>query len=121
MFEKKHEEDITKKVKKLSAIWHVSPIKHKDKILKIGLCPRSENKKGKHPERIYFAMNIHTAKNIKDEMNNYYNGVKMVSFKINPKLLPKDIKFYYDPNAENCVYTTSNISPEYIEIDNKIV
>lgn len=121
MFEKKHEDDISKKVRKLNTIWHVSPIKHKNKILKMGLCPKTKIKKGVHPDRIYFALDINTAKNIKKDLSNFYSSEEMVSYKIQPKLLPKSIKFYYDPNALNCVYTMDNISPEYIEIDNKIV
>ena len=82
MFEKKHEDNVSKKVRKLNTIWHVSPIKHKDKILKIGLCPKTKNKKGIHPDRIYFALDINTAKNIKDELSNFYSNEEMISYKI---------------------------------------
>ena len=115
MFEKKHQNDVTEKVRKLKKIWHSSPIRYKHKILKNGLIPKSENKKGIHPERIYFALNLKDIRDIEDELSEFYDSEPMVVYEINPRKLPKHIKFYYDPNAENCIYTTDNISPEYIE------
>ena len=45
-------------VKIPSILYHASPIKLKDKILKNGLSPKSGNKISKHPERIYLTNNI---------------------------------------------------------------
>jgi hypothetical protein len=52
-------------------LYHASPLKYKNKILKIGFIPKTGNKLSKHPDRIYLTDNLNTAfyfgQNIKKE------------------------------------------------------
>ena len=110
-------------VKIPSTLYHASPIKLKNKILKNGLSPRSGNKIAKHPERIYLTDNINTAiqfgKYLKNEENNewYKNGFCIYS--IDGKGISN---LYSDVNLrQGGFYTISYIKPENIKLiwDNK--
>lgn len=99
-------------------LYHTSPIKFKDKILKFGLSPRSGNKISNHPERIYLTDDINKAINfgnyLKDNENNkwYKNGYCIYSVK--GKGLSK---LYSDVNfREGGYYTMNNIKPENIKV-----
>lgn len=99
-------------------LFHSSPLKLKDKILKYGLSPRSGNKLSKHPERIYLTDDINKAISfgnyLKSEENNewYKNGYCVYS--INGKCLTK---LYSDINfREGGYYTMNNIGPNDIKL-----
>lgn len=63
-------------------LYHASPIKFKDKVLKIGLTPKSGSKLSYHPERVYLTDSILECKKftkylIEEENNEWYkNGYK---------------------------------------------
>jgi hypothetical protein len=63
-----------------SKLYHVSPIKFKDKILKIGLSPRFGSKISNHPERIYLSDSILECKKFAKFLieNKIMNTIKMV-------------------------------------------
>ena len=99
-------------------LYHASPIKLKNKILKNGLSPRTGNKIAKHPERIYLTDNINTAiqfgKYLKGEENNewYQNGFCIYS--VDGKGISN---LYSDVNLrQGGFYTMNYIKPEYIKI-----
>ena len=68
-------------------LYHTSPIRFKDKILKYGLIPKTASKLSNHPERIYLTDNIKSAnmfgEYLKEEENNewYKNGYCIYSVK----------------------------------------
>lgn len=99
-------------------LYHTSPLKFKNKILKYGLSPRSGNKLSKHPERIYLTDDIKNAISfgnyLKNEEENewYENGYCIYS--IDGKSLSK---LYSDINFRiGGYYTTNNISASYITL-----
>jgi len=109
-------------------LYHVTDKKNVEKILEIGLVPRSKNKIEKHPDRIYLTDSLEGANDFK-EMIQFRFSDNIVILKINSKLL-KSIKLYYDPTFfENeksfeeseykAFYTYDNITPYAIEIINE--
>lgn len=104
-------------------LYHASPIKFKDKILKFGLSPRSGNKLSKHPERIYLTDNLNNAiyfgNYLKNKENNdwYKNGYCIYS--VNGKAISK---LYSDINLrEGGYYTLNNINPNDIKLIKEIL
>ncbi len=100
-------------------IYHIYPIKYKDKILKNGIIPKSRMRKLYHPERCYFTYSkVESEKLVKefefiDKINNIENDYGIVSVDTN-KLI-KNTKFYNDPNSVG-FYTYDNI-PSYSIIE----
>lgn len=90
-------------------IYHVSDIKHKDKILQKGLIVKNKNKLSYHLPRIYFETDIKNIEFLKQQLNG--NIVFMIDI-----TGIKDLKFYVDPNYDSGIYTFENIKPEYIKI-----
>jgi hypothetical protein len=98
-------------------LYHASPIRYKDKILKLGLSPRTGNKLSNHPERIYltddFEKAIKFGDFLKEEDNEFYKGGYCIySIKGNSlSNLYSDVNF-----REGGYYTLSNINPKYITL-----
>lgn len=120
LFERNYDEN----VQDTRFLYHATPIERWEKIKKIGLAPRSQSKKGFHPDRVYFALNLESAEQISEmlfdtEKNKENLSGEYVIIKINQKNLPKEVKFYKDPNFQTGVYTYNNISPQYIEFVEK--
>jgi hypothetical protein len=100
--------------------YHVTPLKNKEKILKIGLAPKSKNKFGKQMDRIYILFD-------KDDVNYLINHKdfspqenEFVVLKIALKTLHRvrKIGYFEDPAfLEKGFYTYENIPPQYIEVD----
>ena len=94
-------------------LYHISDTKYLDKILKVGLVPKSNNKKSYHPDRIFLATD-------KKECTWLYNdpafGVeKPVLFKIDRnKLEEKGIYLYKDPYLPSGVFAIKNIPKDCI-------
>lgn len=94
-------------------LYHASPLKFKEKILKIGFIPKTGNKISKHPDRIYLTDDLKTAiyfgENIKKEQGDGY-----CIWKIDGRCLSN---LYSDINLRNNgYYTLGNISPIYFEL-----
>jgi len=114
-FESKYEDGLYKndlEVPKIS--YHLSPSKNRNKILDIGLYPKSGNRKTFHMDRIYLFYNL-------DDYKRLLKLLKMID-KINSKydlyeisLTDKNI-IHSDPNYINGFYTYDNISPINITI-----
>ena len=98
-------------------LYHVSPIKFKDKISKIGFIPKTGNKISKHTERIYLTDDLKTAisfgDNIKSETNSGY-----CIYKISGDYIEN---LYSDINLRSGgFYTLQNISPDNFELIKEI-
>lgn len=114
-YEKIHEDTIKLNTDK---IYHVTSRDYKPKIQRMGLVPKSKNKNTYHLERVYFFTKDYGEEgflNIAKELigNNTAFGYIVYEIDIN-KL--NDVKFHYDVNTENGIYTTDNIPPEAIKI-----
>lgn len=104
-------------------LYHVTPKKYEEKILKKGFDPRSKNKFEAHPERVYFAVGLD---NITELIRNkkFLNDdeKEFVIFRLDVKKLISnpnntDIFFYKDDSfKDKAYYTVDNISPRYIEV-----
>lgn len=94
-------------------LYHASPIRFKDKILKIGFIPKTGNKNSKHPDRIYLTDNLETSirfgENIKKEQHCGY-----CIYEINGDCINN---LYSDINLRNGgYYTSENISPNNFKL-----
>jgi hypothetical protein len=98
-------------------LYHASPIKFKDKILKWGLTPKSGNKLSNHPERVYLTDSLEKAisfgEHLKEEDNEWYK-VGFCIYSIEGRGLSK---LYSDVNfRQGGYYTLNNIKPENIKL-----
>ena len=103
-------------------LYHITPIKYKDKILKIGLAPKSKSKIATHPHRIYLCDDYNLTIDLLNDSHFYPEEKTFVVFKIKLKELLKrrSIRFFQDPAYKQGLYTYENIPPNYIEIINQI-
>lgn len=114
-FEKKFEDIIDLNVDK---IYHVTLRDNKLKIGRIGLVPKAKNKKTYHMERIYFFTKDYGEKgflNIAEELYKGKTTFGYIVYEIDVNDL-KDVKFHFDPNTEDAIYTTDNIPPSVLKI-----
>ena len=95
-------------------IYHVTDKKNLDKILKIGLTPKTKSKLSYHPERIYLAKNENSVNDIIElfKRGNFIN--EPLVLKIDTNNLPN--VFLVDKQFDGGVYTQQNIPPKNIEI-----
>lgn len=106
-------------------LFHVTPIERLDKIRKVGLTPRTNNKKSSHPERIYFSTSLSDARRIAPQLYAFENNKENLSgtyvlLLVLLENLPSPIEFFNDPNFNRGVYTTDNIPAKYIRIIEEI-
>lgn len=130
VFEKKYQEPLKNNgVSVPYKLYHITQECYVEKILKNGLIQKSGKKLSEHPERIYFftkkfddstlsmiARQFFIHKNSNDYVD--YNNMVLLTVDITKE--KNSLKFYSDPNAEECVYTYDNIPPELIEKVEKI-
>lgn len=96
-------------------LYHMSPSIKKDKILKKGLIPKTENKLIKHEDAVYMLdMNDKIdieilAQDLNDRSIKKHNSYSL--FEINTTLFPEFFKLYMDPDLEYSYFTKDNISP----------
>lgn len=113
-FEAKYDEQSGFKVPKL--MYHVTTNQKYEKIKRIGLVPKSDSKKSVHPERIYLAADLESAKDIL-EMFQYMTNKPQSEYailQINTDSIPGDyFRIYKDPNYEDRGYYTMNNIPPY--------
>jgi hypothetical protein len=113
-FEAKFDEEIIEKIPKI--LYHITPTQNVDKILKIGLVPKSRSKASYHPDRVYLSKGLEDIENL-GEMFYQKTGIKnWTILKINTDLVPGDyLRLYTDPNYISGFYTLNNIPPQAIE------
>lgn len=98
-------------------LYHATYYKKKNKILKGGLFPKSNNKKSMHPDRIYITDDIDVAKHFGAFLfkDSTYKDPYII-FKIDTTKVDNMIMFR-DVNLEaNGFYTVTNIKPEALSI-----
>lgn len=95
-------------------LYHVTPIKNVEKILKIGLIPKSKNKTSFHPDRIYLTDTLEIAWSLIKQFERI-EKVEYTILKIESKNL--NVKLYSDIDLrQNGYYTLENIPPKYITV-----
>lgn len=98
-----------------NVLYHITDIKYKDKIQKIGLLPRAKGKIANHPERIYL---MFSPNDMEIMLKNSKNGIKNpCMFKVDIHKMHNRIRIFVDPNFSNKgVYTHDNIAPQYLTL-----
>jgi len=113
-FEAKFDEEVVENIP--SILYHITPTQNADKILSIGLVPKSRSKASYHPDRVYLSKDLEDIKNL-GEMFYQKTGIKnWTILKIETDMIPGDyLKLYTDPNYKQGYYTLNNIPPQAIE------
>lgn len=123
-------------LKENNYLFHISPTRFKEKILKRGLYPSSKNNEWNYPPRVYMLLkyrfsvpmgktevfNIDDAKNLarllhraKPEKEKKWNDYTI--YKIDISKLRPDIKVYYDQDYYPLgIFITENINPAALEV-----
>ncbi len=112
-FEAKFDVEISKYPEYL---YHVCRKKNLEKILRIGLAPRTKSKLSNHPDRIYFTDSLEGAQTIKNRFEKLFPDEYKI-LKIEPKRVHQ-LRLFKDPNSKELggLYTLHNISPTAIEL-----
>lgn len=122
--EKKFDDD----VKIFKIIYHICKEQNLLKILENGLSPRSKNRIGSHPDRVYFCLDINSCDNLinRFKINDNFKNLPEQIYKILEINIPKLNKDYHeknkkiifrkDPNIIDGIYTYDNIPKKYISI-----
>jgi hypothetical protein len=93
-------------------IFHATLSKYVNKIKKIGIIPKSNNKISLHPDRIYFSIKIEDAIKFAEYLENKYETSSAI---VVISTIELDNNFYSDINFKDSgVYTLNNISPKNI-------
>lgn len=100
-----------------SILYHVAPKKYTDKILKIGLVPKSKEKASSHPDRIYLANSEEDATYLLYPFYKKTGNKEWTLFSVDTEMIPGDyFKLYDDPNYKRKgFYTLNNIPPQAIK------
>ncbi len=93
-------------------VYHTTDKKNLEKIMRIGLIPKTKNTRSFYPERIYLSPDIRYNNSIKNQLGIDKSG-EYVDLKI--KKFP-GLKLYKDVRFKGGFYTYTNIPPKYIEI-----
>lgn len=103
-------------------LYHITSPAAVDKILKIGLTPKTRSKMATHPDRIYLSNSISDLTAIADQMDSFLRGNGTVILQIDTNKIPSKAKFYRDPDFSNDprddggFYTYTNIPPNAISV-----
>lgn len=115
-FEPIHQEDNTDEIRKNNIAYHWSPSYNKAFILKNGFIPSSNNNLFSYPPRVHFMCGTCTNQELTDigralcEANSdKRNNGNYSLFYIDTTEIPEDVKFYYDPNMPNAMYTYNEL------------
>ena len=121
-FDPMFQADVSEVVMKKEALMHWTPYYNYHSIMKNGLVPKSENKKGDHPDRVYFFPSDvsyedgrRLGQSICYSNKDQRNDGRYVLLFIETKDL-KGFSFCYDPHTQQSYYTTQTIPPEVIQL-----
>lgn len=93
-------------------LYHTTDKKNLDKVLSVGLIPKSKNTRSFYPERIYLSPNLEYMNSIKYQLNTdkpaEYVYLKIKNF--------DGLSLYKDVRFKGGFYTYDNIPPKYIEV-----
>lgn len=132
-YEPRHQNKVNKAVKSAGIVYHLTPTEKVEKILSMGLCPKNNDKMFMYPSRIYAFLSRPSSEDCECIIRQFYdieNRKYYTDKKLGKKAIPPhydytllkistndlNINWYFDPNAENCVYTKENIPPQNIEV-----
>lgn len=110
------ETKFNKEIKPPKFLYHLTLSNNYDKIKRKGLIPKTENKRTRHLDRIYFRLDKINTKGLAKQ----FGKGEYILLEINTDELRNDkgileIKFYDDPDFSNyAVYTYENIKPSAI-------
>ena len=121
-FEKKYDDDFSKELREHeNTLYHVTPIYYAEKIKHIGITPRSRNKQFGYPDRTYFVIGSaksiipYLASELYNSTDNKMHNGRYAVIAIDLNKVPKEMRFYLDPNLKYSVYTYENIAPNSIK------
>ncbi len=104
--------------------YHVTASSKEEKILKMGLCPKNNDKISKHPVRIYFLVKLEDADLLVNNRRFSRDNKEFVVFEVNLRELKKKrvVRYFPDPNfpVGDALYTYENIPPEYLKVVDRI-
>lgn len=108
-------------------VYHITPVNKLNKILKIGLSPKTKNNLFSYSERVYLSNNVESLLNLAKLFvkGDDKKEKEFVILEISIKLMYLRQRLFKDPNFKNGYYTLENISPKLInpiikiELDNK--
>lgn len=108
--------EIEDPAKRWKYFFHISPEYNEKNILENGLTPSAKNRIFRYPPRIYLLKPLIPIENIRTLAEILYkaddapeNNGKYDIFQVFTRVLPKEVKFYYDPRYEFGVYTEQPI------------
>ena len=131
------QEYITERVlKENNYMFHISPTRFKEKILKRGLCPYSKNNEWKYQPRVYmileYRFSIPMGKKVEFNIKSAVELAKLLHdakpieqkkwteytiYKIDISKIRSDVRLSYDQDYYPLgVFTTENINPEALEV-----
>jgi hypothetical protein len=115
IFEAKFDEEIIENIP--SILYHITPTQNANKILKIGLVPKSRSKSSYHPERVYLGRSLEGIEKLAPQMYQRTGDKNFTILRINTDFVPGGyLKLYTDPNySKEAYYTLNNIPPQAIE------
>jgi len=114
-FEAKFDEEVVENIP--SILYHITPTQNVNKILNIGLVPKSRSKASYHPDRVYLSKDLEDIEDL-GEMFYQKTGIKnWTILKIDTNMVPGGyLRLYTDPNySKEAYYTLNNIPPQAIE------
>lgn len=113
--EAKFDEEIVENIPPF--LYHIVPSQNADKILKIGLVPKSRSKASYHPDRVYLGRSIEGVEKLAPQMYQRTGDKNYIILKIDTEMVPGGyLKLYTDPNySKEAFYTLNNIPPQAIE------
>ena len=98
-------------------LYHATPSIYADKILKIGLVPRSHSKLTTHPERIYLADNQRNLIEVLiPHMAERAEYEEWAIFEVRLRGASPVIRLFHDPLYPHGYYTLQNIGPEHLRL-----
>ena len=91
-------------------LYHITPLKNKNRITKYGLVPKSGNKKLKHEDAIYFYSKLEDTKILYNELKDYTEINKYILLEIEMVNMPRFFKLFRDPDKSDAYFTKDNVS-----------
>lgn len=121
-YEPMYEFDQTVILRYYPIAYHWTPVYNLDNIKKNGFIPKTENRAYNYPPRIYFLNGaaprpeiMALGQNLCKTNTDRRNDRKYALIYVSTAKIPKECKFYSDPNMRNAMYTTDIITPEVID------
>lgn len=119
--EAKYNLEITNQIiKDHKFLYHLTPTKYLEKVMKIGLTPKTRSKIANHPDRIYFGLSVKSINVLKPQFKAITKISDWAILKIDVSNFkrPGSGHLFIDPAFQGeGVFTLSNIHPSYITVE----